>query len=94
MFFAGQTQTNIEETLRKLKTYFGIEKLLLEGGCILNSAFQRAGVIDKSNLVAAPIAAEAEDKPLFMDADLECYTLADAQNHDGIVWMNYWRNKK
>lgn len=92
--FAGDTQIDIEEALLKLKAYFGINKLLLEGGSILNGAFQRAGVIDELSLVVAPIVAEAGDKPLFMDSDLENYCLKDAQNQGGILRLNYRRTTK
>ena len=87
--FAGDTEIDIGEAMSKLKSYFGIETLLLEGGSILNGAFQRAGVIDELSLVVAPIVADAEDKPLFMDSTAENYRLVDVQNHDGILWLNY-----
>lgn len=87
--FAGDTEIDIEEALFKLKAYFGINKLLLEGGSILNSAFQRAGVIDELSLVVAPTVADAEDKPLFMDAQMEQYRLEDVQYRNGSLWLNY-----
>lgn len=92
--FAGDTEIDIEEALFKLKAYFGINKLLLEGGSILNGVFQRAGVIDELSLVVAPIVADAEDKPLFMDAQMENYALEDVQYRNDTLWLNYRRNKK
>lgn len=89
--FAGDTEIDIEEALFKLKAYFGINKLLLEGGSILNGAFQRSGVIDELSLVVAPIVADAEDKPLFMDAQMENFTLEDVQYRNGSLWLNYKR---
>ena len=89
--FAGDTDIDIEEALFKLRAYFGIEKLLLEGGSILNGAFQRAGVIDELSLVTAPIAADAEDKPLFMEGVLERYSLEDVRYQGGALWTNYRR---
>ena len=89
--FAGETEIHIEEALSKLKAYFGINKLLLEGGSILNGAFQRAGVIDEVSLVVAPTVADAEDKPLFMDARMEHYTLEDVQYRNDTLWLNYKR---
>lgn len=89
--FAGDTELDIEEALFKLKAYFGINKLLLEGGSILNGAFQRAGIIDELSLVVAPMVAEAEDKPLFMDSALENYSLEDVQYRNGSLWLNYKR---
>lgn len=89
--FAGDTEIDIEEALSKLKAYFGINKLLLEGGSILNGAFHRAGVIDEVSLVVAPTVADAEDKPLFMDAQMEHYTLEDVQYRNDTLWLNYKR---
>lgn len=87
--FAGEREICIEEALYKLKTLFGIHTLLLEGGSILNGAFQGAGVIDELSLVVAPIVAESADKPLFLDSSLAHYRLAEAANRDGILWLNY-----
>ena len=89
--FAGETEIDIPFALFKLRNIVGINTLLLEGGSILNGAFQRAGVIDELSLVVAPIVAEAEDKPLFMDSTMETYQLADVQNRNGSLWLNYKR---
>lgn len=82
---------SIIQALSKLKAYFGINKLLLEGGSILNGAFQRAGAIDELSLVVVPTVAEAEDKPLFMDARMEHYTLEDVQYLNDTLWLKYKR---
>ena len=87
--FAGDTEIDMEEALFKLRSYFGIKTLLLEGGSILNGAFQRAGVIDELSLVVAPLVAEAEDKPLFTDSNLEHYNLEDVRYLGGALWLNY-----
>ena len=87
--FAGEDEVDIQEALLKLKAYFGINKLLLEGGSIINGAFQRAAVIDELSLVVDPVVAAAEDKPLFMNATLEDYKLVDTKNYEGVLWLNY-----
>ena len=87
--FAGENEINVPEALMKLKAYFGIEHLLLEGGSIINGAFQRAGVIDELSLVVDPVVGAANDKPLFTQASLENYKLVDTKNYDGILWLNY-----
>lgn len=69
--------------------YFSINKLLLEGGSILGGAFQRAGIIDELSLVVGPIVAGAEDKPLFMDAQMEHYALENVQYRNDALWLNY-----
>lgn len=86
--FAGDTEIDTEEALFKLRSYFGIKILLLEGGSILNGAFQRAGVIDELSLVVDPVIG-GEGKPLCMDSKVEEYRLVDLKNHDGILWLNY-----
>ena len=88
--FAGETEIDMEFALFKLRNIIGINKLLLEGGSIINGAFQRAGVIDELSLVVDPVIG-GEGKPLCMDSQVEEYELADMKNHDGIVWMNYRR---
>ena len=87
--FAGDTEIDMEEALFKLKSYFGIQTLLLEGGSILNGAFQRSGVIDELSLVVDPVIGGKEGKPLCMDSTIEEYRLAALENHDGILWLNY-----
>ena len=86
--FAGDTKIDMEEALFKLRSYFGIKMLLLEGGSILNGAFQRAVVIDELSLVVDPVIG-GEGKPLCMDSKVEEYRLVDLKNHDGILWLNY-----
>lgn len=87
--FAGEREIDMNLALMKLRRFFGIQMLLLEGGSILNGAFQRAGVIDELSLVVAPVVAEMEDKPLMMDASFENYRLADVKNDGGVLWLNY-----
>ena len=65
--------------------------LLLEGGSILNGAFQRARVVDELSLVVAPMVAGAQDKPLFMDSAMASFRLQEAKNADGAVCMHYKR---
>ena len=89
--FAGETEIDMDLALSKLKSIFGIKTLLLEGGSILDGAFQRAGLIDELSLVVAPIVADAADKPLFQGARMDSFRLAEVKDLDGAVWMNYKR---
>lgn len=87
--FAGETEIDIPLALLKLRRFFGIQTLLLEGGSILNGAFQRCGVVDELSLVVAPMVAKAEGKPLFMDSAMASFRLQEVKNTDGAVWMHY-----
>lgn len=95
--FAGREDLDLGLALHKLKDLFGIGTLLLEGGSILNGAFQRAGLIDALSLVEAPILGEEQDYPLFYglgrDA-LDAYTLVESQDRgEGVVWRRYQRQR-
>ncbi len=88
--FAGKTELDILFALKKLKYLFGIEKLLLEGGSIINGTFHKTGVIDELSLVMIPLTASKESKPLFYDGDLDLYKLMDVQKlSSGAVWLKF-----
>ncbi len=88
--FAGEADLDLSLAVEKLKKLFGIEKMLLEGGSVINGAFQREGLIDELSLVVSPAVAEKEDKPLFDGAVMECYQLREVkQMGSSVVWMNY-----
>ena len=89
--FAGETEIDVKIALEKLKRLMDINSLLLEGGSIVNGYFQRADVIDELSLVVAPIVADIEDKPLFMDSTLSEFKLKEIKQYDDVVWMNYIR---
>lgn len=52
--FVGDNDLDLESSLIKLKTLFGIENLILCGGAVINGAFHKAGLIDELSLVVAP----------------------------------------
>ncbi len=90
--FAGKESINISLALEKLYQLFGIRKLILEGGSILNGAFHREDLIDELSLVVAPITAATEDKPLFYDGALRRFAFMGSLPYDnGVIWLNYRR---
>ena len=89
--FAGETEIDVKIALEKHKTLMGINSILLEGGSIVNGYFQRADVIDELSLVVAPIIADSDDKPLFMDSTSDDFKLKEIKQYDDVVWMNYIR---
>ena len=54
--FAGKEAIDCALMLRKLKTLFGIDKVLLAGGGVTNWSFASAGLIDELSIVLAPTA--------------------------------------
>ncbi|MBQ8688170.1 MAG: dihydrofolate reductase family protein [Ruminococcus sp.] len=88
--FAGKDEMDIPLALDKLYRLFGIRLLLLEGGSVINGAFARADVIDELSLVAAPVVADAESKPLFAESVMKEYHLKEAKVLSGsAVWLHY-----
>ena len=87
--FAGETEIDVKIALEKLKNLIGIISILLEGGSIVNGYFQLADAIDELSLVVAPIIADADDKPLFMNSTASGFELKKVKQYDDVVWMNY-----
>lgn len=91
--FAGEDKIDVELALTKLWDIIGIDTLLLEGGSILNGAFQRADVIDELSLVIAPIVADNNDNPLFTNSTSTNFQLTKSETKNGVVILNYKRKQ-
>lgn len=86
----GEDDIDINISLEKLYSLFGIKKLLLEGGSIINGAFQKADAIDELSLVVAPLIADTDSKPLFYNSHINDFDLKEIKTFsDNIVWLNY-----
>ncbi|MBQ4615489.1 MAG: dihydrofolate reductase family protein [Mailhella sp.] len=92
--FAGPDEKggmDLELALSKLRTIFGIKTLLLEGGSVLNGAFQRADLVDELSLVIMPCIGGAGDGPLCADSVMSLYRPEDSKLIDGTPWVRYKR---
>lgn len=87
--FAGEKTIDVNFALFKLKNIIGCETLILEGGSIINGAFQRADAIDELSLVIDSVVAGKDSKPLFTDSDIMNFKLKKAENENGILILNY-----
>nr|WP_320145699.1 dihydrofolate reductase family protein [uncultured Anaeromusa sp.] len=96
--FGGETELDLVLVVQKLKKLFGIEKLLLEGGGIVNGSFLQAGLVDEISLVVVP-AVEGSEKSMslfktgiypFSSKSAASFRLKDAQRltNDGL-WLTY-----
>ncbi len=72
--------------------FISIRPILRSRGSIINGSFQRADVIDELSLVVAPIVADKDDKPLFMDSTILNFKLNKAETISGNLVLNYKRN--
>lgn len=59
--FAGKEAIDCALLLRKLKTLFGIDKVLLAGGGVTNWSFVAAGLVDELSIILAPTADGGSD---------------------------------
>jgi len=87
--FAGDKTIDVKTALEKLCRLFGCTTLLLEGGSIINGAFERDGFVDELSLVVAPVIAGGDSKPLFCEASISDFTLSDIKREGDCVILNY-----
>lgn len=94
--FAGVNRLDCALMLHKLRTIFGIERLMVAGGGIMNGSLLRCGLIDELSLVLSPLI-EGRTK----EASLVEYTrqsvlppvasfhLEAAQQMGDVLWLRY-----
>lgn len=67
----GDDEINFHESLVKLKKYFGIQKMVLTGGALINGAFLKAGLIDEISIVIGPFICGNKDIKAAFDTNQE-----------------------
>lgn len=97
--FAGSTELDLAEALETLNKELGIERILLEGGGVVNGSFLRAGLIDEISLLIVPAIDGASGAPTVFDspetlsampAPIQSLSLEKCQLMEaGIVWLRY-----
>ncbi|MFC0338863.1 5-amino-6-(5-phosphoribosylamino)uracil reductase [Kushneria avicenniae] len=101
--FAGPDGRDIDAALDSLGDDFGVSRLLLEGGGILNGAFLAAKAIDEVSTLVFPVIDGLADIPSIYNHRgevarfphaLAALTLASHEVLDqGVVWLRYCVNK-
>lgn len=95
--FAGKEILDCKLVLEKLKTLFGIEKLMVSGGGLINWSFVQENLIDELSLVLAPVAdGNRTSVSIFEKADFlphrnpAAFTLKAVEQIDGsVLWLRY-----
>lgn len=93
--FAGENEVNFKEVFTKLKSKFGIEKILLEGGGSINGSVIDEELIDEISLLILPkvinnIAAPALFYKELQAPKLHEFKLESVEKLDrDVVWMKY-----
>ena len=87
--FAGKDEIDVALALKILQEHIGVDTLVLEGGSVINGHFLRADCVDEISLVQAPITADADAKPLFMNGTVNNFELIGAENKNGVLVARY-----
>lgn len=93
--FAGQSDLDCAVCMEKLRSLFGIERLMIAGGGYIDWAFADAGMIDELSLVIAPAADGEQQVTVFERTDKSKnpaigFSLKEVQKLDGdAVWLRY-----
>ena len=95
--FAGKDSLDLPLAVRKLKEQFGIEKMLLSGGGIVDWAFLQAGMIDEISLIIPPVidggtgpASAFDDSAFAENHRPKALALIGVQRLDGdCIWLRY-----
>ena len=90
---------NLKKTLEKLRSHFGIETMLLEGGGKINGSFLASDLIDEVSVLVAPVADGSIGTPTLFDMSnvrgpAHPLTLMSVEERRGdIVWLRYKRKR-
>lgn len=93
--FGGATELDLGTVLRKIRSKFGIETLLLEGGGSINGSFLAADLIDELSVLVVPIADGSVGTPSLFDASegrgptRHLRLLSVEKRAGGLVWLRY-----
>lgn len=95
--FAGNARLDCAALLQKLQNLFGIEKLMVAGGGVVNWSFLAQGLIDELSLVIAPVAdGGTESVSIFEQSEFlpqsgpSAFHLLEAKPLDGdVLWLRY-----
>jgi riboflavin biosynthesis pyrimidine reductase len=93
--FGGKSRIDLAKVLQKMRSHFGIRKLLLEGGGKINGSFLAADLIDELSILVGPVADGSVGTPSLFDvegrrAPARKLKLISMEKRAGdIVWLRY-----
>ncbi|MGZ6130814.1 MAG: RibD family protein [Myxococcaceae bacterium] len=91
----GERELDLEAVLEKLRSKFGIKRLLLEGGGGINGSFLTASLIDELSVLVVPIADGSIGTPSLFDArqgrgpTRHLRLRSVKRRSGGVVWLRY-----
>jgi riboflavin biosynthesis pyrimidine reductase len=98
--FAGRSKLDLKLAIKKLHDLFGIRKLLLEGGGLVNGSFLKEGLVDQLSQLIIPLADGSIDTPTLFDVQrghtrrrpIELRLSSIIKLSGGVVWLRYKRS--
>ena len=95
--FGGKTALDLHRVARKLRTVFGIKRIMVQGGGGNNGSWLKAGLIDEVSLLLAPVADGSTGTPTLFDAapgtqksSARRLTLSTVRRlPGGVLWLRY-----
>ena len=100
--FAGKSKLDLRFAVQKLYGIFGIRRMLLSGGGVVDWSFLQAGLVDEISLVIPPVidgatnvATAFDDSGFTSGHDPVAMKLKDVQKLEGdAVWLRYTKKEK
>lgn len=91
---SGESEINFPNLLETLLTEFGIEKIVVEGGGLLNGSMLKAGVIDEISLLLLPRTLNKTAAPSLFDSTSDIISTTDFKIKEfeqisNVLWINY-----
>jgi len=93
--FGGKSEIDLKRVLGKLRSRFGIKRLLLEGGGKINGSFLGDDLIDELSILVAPVVDGANGTPTLFDTESatslrrKARLISVKKLAGGIVWLRY-----
>lgn len=90
----GSQELDLGLALRKIRSQYQVETLMLEGGGGINGSFLKAGLIDEISLLLAPVADGRVGTPALFDVagdpmPPKALSLLAAERRGGSLWLRY-----
>lgn len=87
---AGGKRVDFKAALRRLHEMFGIDRIMLAGGGLINGALLDAGCVDELSVVLAPVIDGGDGAALFDRCGSAGLELIESQElGGGAVWLRY-----
>ena len=95
-FFAGKDAFDFELALKKMKTLFKVETVILGGGPTINEQFYQRDLFDEVNLLLMPCSGSGEDRTgIFGNGKFVEFDLVDVKRIEGgNLFLKYKKKNK